>query len=172
MCRLYSFISQNIQVTRPAHETLVMKLLASFVTIRSSSPPHSLSSLENLTIHESTILPFQTSLSQLFYIPCHQQNTSFLVSTLLYASFFPSGIFFPVAHVQILLSLKCSNRMSPPPQSFPCILQPVTTSAPLNSRRFSHASFRSHIKHSLNERLLLKLPTSYHSLSDHSVLLS
>lgn len=43
------------------HYTLVAKSLGFFITIKSSCPQLPLSSLEDLTLHQSTIPLFQTS---------------------------------------------------------------------------------------------------------------
>lgn len=142
MCRLYSFISQSTQVSRPAHNTLVAKSLGSFITIKSSSPPHSLSPLQNLTIHKSIILPLQTSLSQLFYIPSHQQNTflsglhPYVCILLSIWNFFPSCTHPSPTESQMLksnvtssskfsLHSSASHNLSTAefPQVLPCLIQ-------------------------------------------------
>lgn len=94
-----------------------MKSLGFFITIKSSFPECSLSSPVDWTIHESTILPLQTSLSLLFLYTLVYKILYLLISTILFAFFLLSGIFFPATHFQNLLSLKCSNPVSPPPES-------------------------------------------------------
>lgn len=154
------------------HYTQVMKSLGYSLTINSSSPqcfwvPLKIWHYMSLQFYHSK----DPSHSSLLYtlVPA---ILCFLGSTILLASFLPSGIFFfPAIHFQILFFFKCSNPMSLLPRSLLCIppashnLPPwIPTGSPL----FHLGLIKCHFKW----EFLIKLLTGYNFLSGHPVLFS